>query len=432
MGGRPVWSRTAPGPLEPCAVGYARWLAEQGFSGSRIERRVDQLGHLSHWLAIEGLGPDELTAEHQLRFSEARDAAGYRTWVSPRSLRVPLAYLREAGVVSAPAAVVPEGPVERLLDDYRRYLAGERGLVAHTIENHERVARLFLAGREQLGAGLGLEHLAAQDVSAFLASECPKRSVSGARDLIKGLRGLLRYLHVAGVIPMPLQWAVPTVAFRRDHNLPLGLSRSEVARLLASCDRRRTVGRRDYAVLLLLARLGLRAGEVAAIELEDIDWRRGEFRVRGKGARLEMLPLPVEVGEAIVSVSATPSTAGQIAGSVSARPRSVLPADWQARSRGSCIARAFAPSCRWFTLTGCGIPPRPSCCARAGRCRRSRRCCDTASSRPRRSTPKSTAARCGNSRGHGREVRHELAPRRGQWLSGDPSQASATSSTATS
>ena len=233
MGGRPVWSRTAPGPLEPYAVGYARWLAEQGFSESRIERRVDQLGHLSHWLAIEGLGPDELTAEHQLRFSEARDAAGYRTWVSPRSLRVPLAYLREAGVVAAPAAVVPEGPVERLLDDYRRYLAGERGLVAHTIENHERVARLFLAEREQLGAGLGLEHLAAQDVSAFLASECPKRSVSGARDLIKGLRGLLRYLHVAGVIPTPLQWAVPTVAFRRDHNLPLGLSRSEVARLLA-------------------------------------------------------------------------------------------------------------------------------------------------------------------------------------------------------
>ena len=133
------------------------------------------------------------------------------------------------------------------------------------------------------------------------AAECPKRSVSGARDLIKGLRVLLRYLHVAGVIPTPLQWAVPTVAFRRDHNLPLGLSRSEVARLLASCDRRRTVGRRDYAVLLLLARLGLRAGEVAAIELEDIDWRRGEFQVRGKGARLSMLPLPVDVGEAIVS-----------------------------------------------------------------------------------------------------------------------------------
>lgn len=300
MGGKPVWCRTAPGPLKPYAGGYARWLAAQGFSEGGIERRVDQLGHLSHWLAIEGLGPDGLAAEQQLRFSEARRAAGHRTWISPRSLRVPLGYLRDAGVIAAPAVVVPEGPVERLLDDYRRYLAGERGLVAHTIENYERVARLFLAEREQLD-GLGLERLAAHDVSAFLTCECPKRSVSGARDLVKGLRALLRYLHVAGFIAMPLQWAVPTVALRRDHNLPLGLSRSDVARLLASCDRRRTAGRRDYAVLLLLCRLGLRAGEVAAIELEDIDWRRGEFQVRGKGARLERLPLPVDVGEAIVS-----------------------------------------------------------------------------------------------------------------------------------
>lgn len=300
MGGKPVWCRTAPGPLEAYAGGYAEWLAAQGFSPSRIERRVDQLGRLSHWLAIEGLSPDELTMEQQMRFSAARRAAGYRTFVSPGSLRVPVAYLRDVGVIAVPAVVVPEGPVERLLDDYRRYLAGERGLVAHTIYHYERVARLFLAGREQLD-GLGLERLAAQDVSAFLACECPKRSVSGARDLIKGLRALLRYLHIAGVIPTPLQWAVQAVAYRRDHNLPLGLSRSDVARLLASCDRRRAVGRRDYAVLLLLARLGLRAGEVAAIELEDIDWRRGEFQVRGKGARLEILPLPVDVGEAIVS-----------------------------------------------------------------------------------------------------------------------------------
>jgi len=106
---------------------------------------------------------------------------------------------------------------------------------------------------------------------------------------------------VAGVVVVPLQWAVPAVAYQRDRGLPRGLSRSAVMRLLASCDRRRTVGRRDYAVLLLLARLGLRAGEVAAIQLDDIDWRRGEFVVRGKGARLERLPLPVDVGRAIVS-----------------------------------------------------------------------------------------------------------------------------------
>ena len=232
-------------------------------------------------------------------FIEARRRAGHRTWLSPHSLRVPLAYLQEAGVLPA-VSVAPDGPVEQVLADYRRYLAGERGLAAHTIYHHELVARLFLGEREKR-AGLELERLVAGDVSAFLAAECPKRSVTGARDLVKGLRGLLRYLHVAGVIATPLQWSVPAVAYHRDHSLPCGFSPEGVARLLASCDRRRAVGRRDYAVLLLLSRLGLRAGEVAAIQLEDVDWRRGEFVVRGKGARLDRLPLPADVGQAIVS-----------------------------------------------------------------------------------------------------------------------------------
>jgi site-specific recombinase XerD len=285
--------------LEPYAVGFARWLADAGFSQSRIEKRLCQLGHLSGWLEVEGLRPDELTAEHQQRFIENRRTAGHRTWLSPRSLRVPLAYLREAGVMPAVSAA-PDGPVEQLLADYRRYLTGERGLAAHTIYHHEHVAHLFLGEREKLG-GLELDRLVAQDVSAFLAAECPKRSVTGARDLVKGLRGLLRYLHVTGVIATPLQWSVPAVAYHRDRSLPRGLPQETVARLLASCDRRRAVGRRDYAVLLLLSRLGLRAGEVAAMQLDDIDWRRGEFQVRGKGARLDRLPLPVDVGRGIVS-----------------------------------------------------------------------------------------------------------------------------------
>jgi site-specific recombinase XerD len=285
--------------LEAHAVAFARWLADAGFSQSRIEKRLCQLGHLSGWLEIEGLRPDELTVEHQHRFIEARRTAGHRTWLSPHSLRVPLAYLQEAGVMPA-ASVAPDGPVEHLLADYRRYLAGERGLAAHTIYHHELVARLFLGELEKLG-GLELERLVAADVSAFLAAECPKRSITGARDLVKGLRGLLRYLHVTGVIATPLQWSVPAVAYHRDRSLPRGLPPEAVARLLASCDRRRAVGRRDYAVLLLLARLGLRAGEVAAIQLEDIDWRRGEFQVRGKGARLDRLPLPADVGRAILS-----------------------------------------------------------------------------------------------------------------------------------
>jgi integrase/recombinase XerD len=121
------------------------------------------------------------------------------------------------------------------------------------------------------------------------------------RYLVKVLRSLLRYLHVAGLISAPLRWAVPGVADLRDRSLARGLEPAALAKLLASCDRRRTVGRRDYAIMLLCSRLGLRAGEVAALTLDDLDWRRGELLVRGKGDRHERLPLAADVGEALVS-----------------------------------------------------------------------------------------------------------------------------------
>src|SRR5664279_4066965 len=153
----------------------------------------------------------------------------------------------------------------------------------------------------QRPVGLELERLTAADVSGFLVRECPRRTVAGARHLVSDLRPLLRYLHVAGLIETQLVWAVPGVADLRDRSLPRGLEPRVVARLLAGCDRRRTVGRRDYAIVLLLVRLGLRAAEVAAIQLEDLDWRRGEILIRGKRNRHDVLPLPVDVGEALVS-----------------------------------------------------------------------------------------------------------------------------------
>jgi integrase/recombinase XerD len=211
---------------------------------------------------------------------------------------VPLTYLREVGVVPVPAAGAAGGPLERLLQEYHRYLAGERGLAPSTVRDYERVAWLFFAEREQAG---GLGHLGTADVSEFLARECPRRSIPSAQQLVTGLRALLRYLHVAGVIELPLRWAVPAVADRRGLSLPRGLEPAAVARLLTSCDRHRLTGRRDYTVLLLLARLGLRAGEVAAMRLEDLDWAGGELLVRGKGNRHERLPLPVDVGAALVS-----------------------------------------------------------------------------------------------------------------------------------
>jgi integrase/recombinase XerD len=294
-----VWAPGVAGPLASYAVGYKLWLEERGFSGSGVSHRMWQFDHLSRWLVTAGLDPGELTGEHAERFLTARRAAGYRTWVSSRSLRVPLRYLGEIGVVQAAEQPRGDDSREQLLRDYHHYLKCERGLAPTTIEGFERVARLFLAGCD-VETGPALERLDASDVSRFVARELPRCSIPSAQAMVTGLRSLLRYLHVAGVIQVPLRWAVPGVADRRGLTLPRGLDRATVSKLLASCDRRRTVGRRDYAVLVLLVRLGLRAGEVAAIELEDVDWRAGELLVRGKGNRHERLPLPVDVGEAVV------------------------------------------------------------------------------------------------------------------------------------
>jgi integrase/recombinase XerD len=276
-----LWVPVPSGPLAPCAAGYGSWLTTRGYSRWTVAHRLWQLDLLSRWLERERLEAGELTLERVEEFVAARRAAGYSSWLSVRSTALPLEYLRELGVVPAeraPAEV--DDPLERMLAGFRRYLFDERGLSEHTVlVRYGPDARLFLEG--VLGPdGSGVERLSAADVSLFLARECPRRNFARAADLVVAVRSLLRWLHLVGLIEAPLEWAVPGVADLRDRSLPRGLDPGAVRRLLASCDRRRTVGRRDYAILLLLLRLGLRAGEVAAITLEDIDWRAGELLVR--------------------------------------------------------------------------------------------------------------------------------------------------------
>lgn len=299
--GKRVWFPRVSGALAPYAAGFRRWLWSRSYSSSAVANRLCQLDQLSRWLEDEMLTVEDLTEVRAAEFASSRREAGLVTWTSPDSTALLLEYWREIGVMPTPAATVASGPLEELLADYGRYLQVERRLAEHTVgDAYLPAARLFLAGREGLD-GLGLERLSAADVSMFLVAECSKRSVTGARDLASALRSFLRYLHLAGLIEVPLVWAVPSVADLRDRTLPRGLDPGAVRKLLASCDRRRTVGRRDYAILLLLARLGLRRGEVVAIQLEDVDWRAGELLIRGKGNRQDVLPLPVEVGEAVVS-----------------------------------------------------------------------------------------------------------------------------------
>jgi site-specific recombinase XerD len=286
------------GPLAPYAPGFARWMVARGYSRGSVRHRLRQFRFLSGWIEQHSMSLDEVTEEALEAFLAARRAFGHVGLVTQRSNGLPLAYLREIGIVSLPVAA--GGPVERLLAEYESYLRRERGLAAKSIDSYLRAARLFLAGQVRSGE-LALERLTTADVSAFLARECPKRSVYGARDLVLSLRALFRYLHLAGFTATPLQWAVPPVRQVRQRALPRGIDPAALAMLLDGCDRDTTIGARDYAILLLLARLGLRAGEVASIRLGDIDWRAGELLVRGKANRQELLPLPVDVGEALVA-----------------------------------------------------------------------------------------------------------------------------------
>ncbi|MDP9294082.1 MAG: site-specific integrase [Actinomycetota bacterium] len=284
------------GPLELYASGFAAELVRLGFTRNTIACQLRLMAHVSSWLAGKELEAG-LTAAVVEEFFAFRRAAGHATLRSPRALEPLLAHLRELGVVQ-PAVAVAATPAEGLLERYRCYLLDERGLAAGTVRGYVDIVRSFVVGRGAAD-GSGLEGLTAGDLSAYVLAECPRRSRGSAKLLVCALRSLLGFLHVEGVLAESLSGAVPSVAGWRLAGLPRGLEPGQARRLLSSCDRRTTAGRRDFAILTLLLRLGLRRGEVARLELGDVDWRAGEVLIRGKGDRQERLPLPADVGEAV-------------------------------------------------------------------------------------------------------------------------------------
>ncbi len=289
------------GPLEVFAAGFTAELERLGYRRTPASFQLQLMAHVSRWLEGEGLGADGLTSEIVERFLEERRAAGYTDRITWRAMAPLLGYLRGLGVAPPPSPRVVVGAVEVLLADYREYLAVERGLTADTIEGYVLAVRPFLAGRERDGDELDLDVLSAADVMAFVVARCPGQSKGAAKMTVTSLRSLLRFLHLRGLVAGPLADAVPSTASWRLSGLPRALEPEQLQALFDSCDRGNADGRRDYAVLVLLARLGLRAGEVAALRIEDVDWRAGELRISGKGRRDERLPLPEDVGEAIVA-----------------------------------------------------------------------------------------------------------------------------------
>ena len=287
--------RRGKNPVTVLSNGFEEDLQWQGYAPSTIWKHRKLLNDLIGWLQVQHLTMGDLSMAQVDRFLSDRRSTGARKLKTRKALGPILDHLRGLGLVPVAEAPVEDGPVGEILNRYRQFLTAERGLVPVTGLGYVNRLRPFL-DRRLSAAGLDLGSLTPADVTSFVVEFCPRLNGGVAKLTVTALRSFLGFLHVHGVTERSLVSAVPTVLRRRLAGLPKGLEPDQVRRLLAACDASTVVGNRDLAILTLLLRLGLRRDEVARLGLDDIDWRAGTIRVRGKGNRHEQLPLPPDVG----------------------------------------------------------------------------------------------------------------------------------------
>lgn len=287
------------GPLAPFVDPYVTELRALAYTPLTIVQQLRQVGRLSGWLEAGGLTAVELTTgriDEFLAFQRA-DGRHAGSWSRP-GLVCLLEVLGRLGVVAVEEPAGIGSPTDQVLARFERHLLSERGLAAGTVRGYVRHAGRFLDG---LPVDSGLAQVTAAEVTAAVLRVSAGLSVSATQNFVAGLRSFLRLCFIDGLVEVDLSQAAPPVTGRRRSSLPRGLSKADANALLGSCDRRTPLGRRDYALLITLLRLGLRRSEVTGLTLEDIDWRAGELVVRGKAGRHDRLPLPADVGEAIAS-----------------------------------------------------------------------------------------------------------------------------------
>jgi len=284
------------GPLAPFADAYGAELRSRGYAPLTMVNQLRQLARLSCWLDAHRLSAGQLSGELVGRFVGEQRAEGCTGSCSLQGLLVLLDVLRRLGVVEPERPVSGGSASDLLLASFRVYLLEERGLAACTADAYTYRARRFLGW---LPVERSLAGVDAGDVTRAVLRESAAVSASSTQHFVAALRSFLRFCFVEGLVEADLSAAALGVTGRMRSSLPMGISTSDAAALLACCDRRRAMGRRDHAVIITLLRLGLRASEVAGLTLDEIDWRAGEIVVRGKGRRQDRLPLPADVGEAI-------------------------------------------------------------------------------------------------------------------------------------
>jgi site-specific recombinase XerD len=288
--------RCIAGPLGPHIESFATLLSRQGYRPAVGWRKIWLVAELSRWLERRHVTLKDLEERHIVTFLQAR-------WrrVSKRcgeaTLMALLKHLRESHVIRA-RVPAPLNDLILVEQEYGRFLSQERGLMQSTVGLYLRMVRPFVAHHLQQGR-LRLNKLVAKDVIDFVLYTTPQRGRWSTKSIITGLRSFLSFSFQTGRTATNLAAAVPTVPLANLSDLPRFLQPDQVEKVLRCCDRRTRVGKRDYAILLLLARLGLRSSEVTKLTLDDVGWAAGELLIRGKGARLDKLPLLQDVGEAL-------------------------------------------------------------------------------------------------------------------------------------
>ena len=292
------WLRV--GPLSRDLDGFAAWLAAEGYAHPSARDKLRMFRNLSVWLERKRLGAEALDEQRFKVFLRTRGPQSKQRGEAATSRQL-LSYLRREGrIPAAPADADSDLPIGRVERIYERFLVKERGLSRATVVNYLPVVHAFLTERFGRRA-VALDRLVARDANRFILRHSQRISRSRAKLLATALRSFLRHLYQRGDIAVDLAGAILPVMNWRLSGLPKSLAPETVRALLESCDRSTVIGRRDHAILLLLARLGLRGGEVAAMTLDDLDWGKGLVAVSGKSQRREPLPLPQEVGDALVA-----------------------------------------------------------------------------------------------------------------------------------
>ncbi len=276
---------------------FARQLSDEGYARASARYALQLVAALGRWMARRGIVAQQLSPEHLARYLQYRSRHRHFRSGDAGIVQRLLRLLREKGVV-APAPLIERSPAQRLEEDFQRYLQQERRLAPATVLNYTQFVRSFLAQGVADGQ-VRLDRLCAADVVRFVQHEAARLHPKRSKLMTTALRSFLRYARYRDLVRVDLWSSVPTVANWSMASLPRALSSEDVQQLLSHCDRHTTVGRRNWAILLLLARLGLRAGEVVSLRLEDLDWETGELCIRSSGASADRLPMPQEVGAAV-------------------------------------------------------------------------------------------------------------------------------------